>query len=72
MKNIVAVIDGGGRGSALIDAYAKSEKVDELISIPGNDLMQINTTKPVHTFPDLKTTSKEEILKICKEFKFPL
>jgi len=72
MKTIVAVIDAGGRGSALIDAYAKSPKVDELIAIPGNDLMQINTSKPVHIFPNLKTTSKEEILKICKEFQVTL
>lgn len=67
MKNVVAVIDAGGRGSALIDAYGKSPKVDELIAIPGNDLMQINTRKPVHIFPGLKTTSKDEILKICKD-----
>lgn len=72
MKNIVAVIDAGGRGAALVDAYAKSPKVDELIAIPGNDLMQINTKKPVHIYPHLKTTSKEEILKICKEFQVTL
>ncbi len=66
-KTIVAVIDAGGRGSALIDAYAASPLVDELIAIPGNDLMQINTEKPVHIFPDLKTTQKDEILKICKD-----
>jgi len=72
MKNIVAVIDAGGRGSALVDAYAKSPAVSELIAIPGNDLMQINTDKPVHTYPDLKTTSKEEILKICREFEVTL
>lgn len=65
-KNIVAVIDAGGRGSALIDAYAASPLVDELIAIPGNDLMQGSTKKTVHIFPDLKTTSRDEILKICK------
>lgn len=67
MKTIVAVIDAGGRGSALVNAYAKSNKVDEIIAIPGNDLMQINTNKEIHTFPHLKTTSREEILKICKK-----
>jgi phosphoribosylamine--glycine ligase len=72
MKTIVAVIDGGGRGSALIDTYAKSPKVDELIAIPGNDLMQINTTKKVHIFPHLKTTSKDKILKICRKFNVTL
>ncbi len=71
-KTIVAVIDAGGRGSALIEAYAKSPKVNELIAIPGNDLMQINTQKPVHIFPGLKTTSKAEILEICRDFNVTL
>lgn len=71
-KNIVVVIDAGGRGSALVDAYAKSPEVDEVIAIPGNDLMKINSTKPVHTYPNLKTTSKDEILNICKEFSVAL
>lgn len=72
MKTIVAVIDAGGRGAALVDAYAKSSHVDEIIAIPGNDLMQINSVKPVHTYPNLKTTSKDEILKICQEFQVSL
>src|SRR3989344_436434 len=42
MKTIVAVIDAGGRGSALVDKYARSSKVDEIIAIPGNDLMENN------------------------------
>lgn len=72
MKTIVAIIDAGGRGSALIDSYAKSPEVSELIAIPGNDLMQVNTKKPIRTYPNLKTTSKEEILKICQEFEVTL
>lgn len=72
MKTIVAVIDAGGRGSALVDAYAKSPKVDEILFIPGNDLAQINTKKPLHTFQNLKTTSKDEILKLCKEYNVSL
>jgi phosphoribosylamine-glycine ligase len=43
MKNTVIVVDAGGRGSVLVDAYAKSPHVDRIIAIPGNDLMQINT-----------------------------
>lgn len=65
MKTKVVVIDGGGRGAALIDAYAKSKLVDELIAIPGNDLMQTLTKKKVKIFPELKTTSVKEILAIC-------
>ncbi len=69
MKTKVVVIDGGGRGSALIDAYSKSPLVDELIAIPGNDLMQTLTKKKVTIYPDLKTTSLKEILEICQKEK---
>lgn len=69
MKTKVVVIDGGGRGSALVHAYSKSPQVDELIAIPGNDLMPALTKKKVRTFPDLKTTSIKEILEICQKEK---
>jgi phosphoribosylamine--glycine ligase len=69
MKTKVVVIDGGGRGAALIHAYSKSSQVDELIAIPGNDLMQTLTKKKVTIHPDLKTTSVQEILKICQKEK---
>lgn len=71
-SEIVVVIDGDGRGSALVDAYARSEHVKEIIAIPGNDLMQSLTDKPVHTYPDLKTTSVSEIVEICKRTKISL
>jgi len=67
MKNTVIVIDGGGRGSALVHAYSKSVHVDRIIAIPGNDLMQINTRKEVVTYQDLKTTSVKEIIEIAKK-----
>lgn len=63
----VLITDGGGRGSALVDKYAQSNEVTEIFAVPGNDLMGVNTKKPVHIYPNLKTTSKEEILKICQE-----
>ena len=68
----VLVIDGGGRGAALVDKYAQSKQVGKILVVPGNDLMQINTKKPVLTFPDLKTTSVKEILEICKKEKVDL
>lgn len=68
----VVVIDGGGRGAVLVDAYAKSRGVGKIIAIPGNDLMQINTTKKVETYQNLKTTSVAEILEICKREKVDL
>lgn len=68
----VLVLDGGGRGSALVDKYAQSPQVKKILAIPGNDLMQINTNKPVKTYPSLKTTSVQEILAICKKQKVDL
>jgi phosphoribosylamine--glycine ligase len=68
-KNIVLVVDAGGRGAALIHAYSKSPQVKTLIAVPGNDLMQLNTKKKVITYPHLKTTSVKEIIEICKKKK---
>ena len=66
------VVDGGGRGSALVDKYSQSKKVKKILAVPGNDLMGINTKKPVKTYPDLKTTSVSEILELCKKEKVDL
>lgn len=72
MKNTVLVIDGGGRGSALVDKYAQSPHVKKIIAVPGNDLMKINTHKPVETYQKIKTTNTSEILKLCKDKKVNL
>lgn len=66
-RGTVLVVDGGGRGTALVDKYAQSPHVDKIIAVPGNDLMQENTEKPVRIFPQLKTTSVPEILEICEK-----
>jgi len=66
-NNIVLVVDGGGRGSVLVDKYSQSERVGKILAVPGNDLMKINTEKPVQIYPQLKTTSIKEILEICKD-----
>ncbi|MBU1000034.1 phosphoribosylamine--glycine ligase [Patescibacteria group bacterium] len=71
MKTVL-VIDGGGRGAALVDKYAQSRNVKKILAVPGNDLMQINVKKPVITYQHLKTTSIKEILRICKENKIDL
>ncbi len=64
--NTVLVVDGGGRGAALVDKYSQSEHVERVIAVPGNDLMRANTDKTVQIYPQLKTTSIPEILEICK------
>lgn len=68
-RGTVLVVDGGGRGSALVDAYSQSDEVKRILAVPGNDLIGINTEKPVQIYPQLKTTSVEEIAKLCLEKK---
>ncbi|MBI2315311.1 phosphoribosylamine--glycine ligase [Candidatus Daviesbacteria bacterium] len=68
----ILIIDGGGRGAALVDKYAQSPKVGKILAVPGNDLMQINTQKQVITYPHLKTTSVKEIIEICQKEKVDL
>lgn len=70
--NTVLIIDAGGRGAALVHAYSKSPYVSRILAIPGNDLMQINTKKPVKIFPRLTTTSVKEIVEIAKKEKVDL
>jgi len=74
MNNLktILITDGGGRGAALVDKYGQSEQVGKILVVPGNDLMQINTTKSVVTYPDLKTTSVKEILEIAQLEKVDL
>lgn len=72
MPHTVAVIDGGGRGAVLVEAYSKSPKVNKILAIPGNDLMQSVSRVPVTTYQHLKTTSVEDIVKICREQKVTL
>lgn len=67
MRKTVLVVDGGGRGAALVHKYAQSKAVGKIIAVPGNDLMEVNTKKQVQIFPNLKTTSTLEILEICKK-----
>lgn len=71
-NNTVLIIDGGGRGAALAHAYSKSPFVKKILSVPGNDLMCINTRKQILTFPSIKTTDSESIIKICKKEKVDL
>lgn len=71
-RNTVLVVDGGGRGSALVDKYSQSKHVGKILAVPGNDLMKINTDKPVRIYPQLETTSIKEILEICESEKVSL
>ncbi len=68
----VAVIDAGGRCAALVDKYAQSPHVSKILAIPGNDLVGINTQKPVQIYTHLKTTSVSEIIQICRKEKVDL
>lgn len=66
----VLVIDGGGRGSVLVDKYLKSKHVSRALALPGNDLMTLE--KNVKIFPQFKTTDIAQIVKVCKKEKVDL
>ena len=68
----ILITDGGGRGAALVDKYAQSKHVGKILVVPGNDLMQLNTIKPVKTYSHLKTTNIPEILEIVKKERVDL
>ena len=61
------VVDGGGRGAALVDKYSQSPHVARVLAVPGNDLMKVGALKPVETFPSLKTVSVPEIIQLCRD-----
>lgn len=70
----VAVVDGGGRGAALVDAYLGSHGVGKILAFPGNDMMKLiprmrgyDGKKQVFTFPEIKTTDTDKIVSICRD-----
>ena len=65
----VLVIDGGGRADVIARKYSESIKVQNIIVIPGNDLIPISSKKPTKIFPHLKTTDISEIVEIAKQEK---
>ncbi len=67
MKKIVAVIDAGGRGSVLVDAYAKSPFVGKVLAIPGNECMKTLSQKKILTYPHIATVDVEKIVTLCKK-----
>ena len=71
-KATVLVIDGGGRGSVLVDKYLQSPHVAKVLAIPGNDLMLSQNKKKVVIFPQIKTTDVDQIASIAKREKIDL
>ncbi len=61
------IVDGGGRGSALVHKYSQSPHVNRIIAVPGNDWMSKVSEKPVTIFPDIKTPDTVQIATLCKE-----
>lgn len=66
-ETVVAITDAGGRGSVLVEAYAKSRQVDRILAFPGNDLMRwVAQGKAIETFPNIKSTNVQAILEACQ------
>jgi len=70
-KETVLVIDGGGRGSALVEKYIDSKFVKRVLAVPGNDYM-LEYSKNIKIYPKLKTTDSKKILDICTKEKVDL
>lgn len=68
----VLVVDGGGRGTTLVEKYSKSPHVDRIIAVPGNDWMPKVSDKPVTIFPKIKTSDAVEIANLANELKVNL
>lgn len=70
----VLVIDGGGRGSVLVNKYFQSPNVSRVLAVPGNDLMIENASpgKTVKIFKEFKTTDIKSIIKVCQDYKVDL
>lgn len=71
-RSTVLITDGGGRGSSLVEAYARSDFVGHIIAAPGNDMMQELTDKPVTTLPSIKTADIKGILDACEHYNVDL
>lgn len=71
-KEIVAIIDHGCRGAVLAQSYANHPSVSKIIAIPGNDMMQSISSKPLVCFTTIKESDVSEIVKICLAEKITL
>lgn len=70
--NTVLVVDGGGRGTALVHKYSQSPHVEKIIAVPGNDWMSRVSKKPVQIFPEIKTSDVAEIAELANKFEVNL
>lgn len=61
------VVDGGGRGTALVRKYSQSPHVDKIIAVPGNDWMAKVSEKPIVIFPQVETSNVVKIAQLCQE-----
>ena len=67
----VLVIGQNGREHALATSYAKSNKVNKVIMIPGNGLTDFNNPK-IKNYPNVGMMDFEKIVDICKREKIDL
>lgn len=69
MGERIAVIDKGGRGCAILKAYAKDPLVESLMAFDRKNLIRHLTPKPVIPFPDVELTNVTSILSFCQQNK---
>lgn len=65
-RNIVGIVDAGGRGATLARMYELSPHVDGVVVIPGNDMIQAMAQKPTSVFTDIDIKDAHAI---CDKFQ---
>lgn len=68
----VMVIDGGGRGSVLVDKYSQSKSVGKILAVPGNDLMLYPSKRKIKIYPAIKTIDLPKIIALAQKAKVDL
>ncbi|MBI5044389.1 MAG: hypothetical protein HZC02_00505 [Candidatus Levybacteria bacterium] len=72
----VAVVDGGGRGHAIISALAESGKVNDVTLVPGNDYTKYDIERefgiPVTLHKNISLKNSDAIVDVLQDGKFDM
>lgn len=67
----ILILGSGGREHALVNAYAKSKKVEKIFIAPGNPFIDYSNKK-AKSLPDVPSTDFEKVLGVIRKFKIDL
>jgi phosphoribosylamine---glycine ligase len=72
MGERIVVIDPGGRGHAIAEAYISDPRVEQVHVVPGNDLMKVGHYGKIITHPELTTKDADQIAQLSVEYRATL